>query len=81
MPPINSTTTPAPRPPVRMTPKQASQYLGCSERTLAVWRCEKGGPKYFKLLGRISYAQEQLDEFLNGGLVDPRGPKPKTKSS
>lgn len=48
----------------RFDTKNASNYLGLSEKTLAMMRCNGTGPKFVKR-GRIFYFREDLDSWLN----------------
>jgi hypothetical protein len=48
----------------RMDAKNASFYLGYSEKTLAMMRCDGTGPQYIKR-GRIFYFKDDLDAWLN----------------
>ena len=50
----------------RVDTKNASLYLGLSEKTLATMRCQGTGPKYIKR-GRIFYFMEDLDTWLLEG--------------
>lgn len=50
----------------RLDAKNASIYLGLSEKTLAMMRCNGTGPKFVKR-GRIFYFREDLDGWLNAG--------------
>lgn len=50
----------------RMVAKSAAAYLGLSEKTLAIKRCQGTGPPFVKR-GRIFYFRADLDEWLNGG--------------
>ena len=52
----------------RMDPKNASTYVGLSEKTLAMYRCKGTGPKFVKR-GRIFYFREDLDAWLQRGRV------------
>lgn len=52
----------------RMDPKNASTYVGLSEKTLAMKRCNGTGPKFVKR-GRIFYYREDLDAWLQRGRV------------
>jgi hypothetical protein len=47
----------------RMDTRSASAYLGLSEKTLAMMRCQGTGPQFIKR-GRIFYYQEDLDAWL-----------------
>jgi len=50
---------------------EASAYLtSCgvpySKKTLEVFRCKKRGPRYKKIVSRVFYEKDWLDEFLAG---------------
>ncbi len=47
----------------RMDPTNAAAYLGLSEKTLAMMRCQGTGPKYIKR-GRVFYYREDLDIWI-----------------
>ena len=50
----------------RLDTKNASTYLGLSEKTLAMKRCDGTGPRFIKK-GRIFYFKKDLDEWLESG--------------
>lgn len=50
----------------RLDTKNASAYVGLSEKTMAMQRCDGTGPKFVKR-GRIFYFIEDLDSWLNVG--------------
>lgn len=50
----------------RMCAKDASDYVGLSEKTLAMMRCKGTGPRFIKR-GRIFYFKADLDEWLDKG--------------
>ncbi len=50
----------------RMDAKNAALYLGLSEKTLAIKRCNGTGPKFIKR-GRIFYFKDDLDAWLDSG--------------
>jgi hypothetical protein len=52
----------------RLDVKNAAAYMGLSEKTLAMMRCEGKGPKYVKR-GRVFYFMEDLDSWLQAGRV------------
>lgn len=52
----------------RMCAKDASDYVGLSEKTLAMMRCKGTGPRFVKR-GRIFYFKQDLDEWLAGGVA------------
>jgi len=47
----------------RMDVPNTADYLGLSQKTLAMKRSDGSGPKYIKR-GRIFYFKEDLDEWL-----------------
>ncbi len=50
----------------RANTQNAARYLGLSEKTLAMMRCQGTGPKFIKR-GRVFYYKEDLDSWLNEG--------------
>jgi len=48
----------------RMDSVNSAEYLGLSQKTLAMMRCQGTGPKYIKR-GRIFYFKEDLDIWIN----------------
>ena len=48
----------------RTDAKNASAYVGLSEKTMAMMRCYGTGPKFIKR-GRIFYFKEDLDYWLS----------------
>lgn len=53
-----------------MNEQAAGDYLGLSPRTLASWRFQGRGPRFFKFHTAVRYVQEQLDEFIEAGRSD-----------
>ena len=49
----------------RMDTKNAATYVGLSEKTMAMMRCEGRGPEYIKI-GRVFYFCNKLDEWIQG---------------
>ena len=47
----------------RLDTKNAAAYLGLSEKTLAMMRCQGTGPRFIKR-GRVFYYQDDLDAWL-----------------
>jgi hypothetical protein len=47
----------------RLDTKNAAAYLGLSEKTLAMMRCQGTGPCFIKR-GRVFYYQEDLDAWV-----------------
>ena len=50
----------------RMDTRNAALYVGLSEKTLAMKRCDGTGPRFLKR-GRIFYFQTDLDDWIKGG--------------
>lgn len=49
-----------------LTPKEAAEYLGIPEGTLAQWRSQRRGPPYIKLEERlVRYRLSDLEAYLN----------------
>lgn len=49
----------------RMDARNAAQYTGLSEKTMAMMRCAGKGPEYIKM-GKIFYFREKLDDWVRG---------------
>ncbi len=55
-----------------LTRKEAAEYLGLSEGTLAVWKTTKRYPLAVIKVGRsVRYRQSDLDKFLDD-MTDPQ---------
>ncbi len=39
--------------------------------TLRVWRCQKRGPRYHRLGGRVVYSGKDLNDYIDSCAVDP----------
>jgi hypothetical protein len=50
----------------RMSRRDASNYLGVAEKTLAMWALAGKGPSSLKVGGRRFYFQDTLDAFIRG---------------
>ena len=50
----------------RIDARNASAYVGLSEKTMAMMRCNGTGPTFIKR-GRIFYFKDDLDSWLNAG--------------
>jgi len=51
-----------------MDTRNAANYVGLSEKTLAMMRCAGSSPKFVKL-ELIFYFREDIDEWINAGRV------------
>jgi excisionase family DNA binding protein len=62
----------APRAPRLVTPKEAAEFLGVPEGTLAQWRSQRRGPTFVKLEGRlVRYRLADLDQYIASHIVEP----------
>lgn len=53
-----------------LTSKQAAQYLGVPESTLAQWRSQRRGPLFVKLeLRLVRYRASDLEEWIGRHVV------------
>jgi hypothetical protein len=50
----------------------ASGYLGVTEQTLANWRYQGTGPRYYRVGALVKYDVADLDRYLEERAVDPR---------
>jgi hypothetical protein len=48
----------------RLDGRNASAYLGVSEKSLAIMRCQGTGPEFIKLGKRCFYQRETLDAWI-----------------
>jgi predicted DNA-binding transcriptional regulator AlpA len=54
-----------------LTARQAAEYLGLPEATLAQWRSQRRGPQYIKLESRlVRYRSSDLEAYLGQHLVE-----------
>lgn len=60
----NPAEPPRAKNPTYMYAKDAAEYLGVSEGTLAKWRLTGGGPKFVKVGSRVRYNVKELDGFM-----------------
>ena len=52
-----------------LTSIDAAQYVGYTPNTLAQYRCRGIGPNYRRVRGRILYAVEELDRWVESYAV------------
>ena len=52
----------------RMDRRNAARYLGLAEKTLAMHASRGTGPNFVKR-GRVFYFKDDLDDWLQGGIV------------
>jgi excisionase family DNA binding protein len=54
-----------------LTPREAAEYLGLPESTLAQWRSQRRGPPYIKLeLRLVRYRCADLEAYLGRHFVE-----------
>lgn len=54
-----------------LSPKEAAEFLGIPEGTLAQWRSQRRGPPYIKLeLRLVRYRATDLDVWLKSRTVE-----------
>jgi hypothetical protein len=51
-------------PPVKLTRRDAADYIGVSYPTLCTWATTGGGPPYLKVGAKVIYLQRDLDDWL-----------------
>lgn len=58
----------------RLSTKEAAQYLGLAENTLANWRSTGIGPRFMRIGGggRIFYKRTDLDTYLQSCVVETK---------
>ena len=57
-----------------LTPKEAAEFLGIPEGTLAQWRSQRRGPPFIKLeLRLVRYRVSELEAWLEGRTVETEG--------
>ena len=44
-----------------MDADNAARYYGVKKKTMAMWRWQGKGPRWFKVGGRVRYTQDDLD--------------------
>lgn len=60
-----------------LTPREAAEYLGVPESTLAQWRSQRRGPPYIKLeLRLVRYRLSDLETYLGQHVVETEVDKP-----
>ena len=56
---------------ILLTQLEAADFLGCSVRTLTLWRSKGSGPVFIKIGGGIRYTVPDLLAFLHKNRVTP----------
>jgi len=53
-----------------LKPEEVANWIGVTEKTLAVWRCEgRYSLKFVKVGGRVLYPQSEVLKFLESRLM------------
>lgn len=53
-----------------LKPAEVAKWIGVTEKTLAVWRCEgRYNLKFVKVGGRVLYPQSEVIKFLESRLM------------
>ncbi len=56
---------------ILLTPREAAEFLGVPQGTLAQWRSQRRGPPYIKLEGRlVRYRHTDLENYLKSHMVE-----------
>jgi len=54
-----------------LIPKEASEFLGVPEKTLATWRSERRGPQFIKIENRhVRYRLSDLENYIASRIVE-----------
>jgi len=56
----------------RFTVSEAAQYVGVAKATMDKMRQEGRGPRYVKLGTRVFYRGADLDQYLEGKVIETR---------
>lgn len=54
-----------------LTTHEAAALLRVSEHTLRSWRASRAGPRFIKIGGTVRYRRDDLDEYIELGVVEP----------
>lgn len=57
-----------------LTEHEVAELLGVSPNTLKHWRWIGKGPRYVKLVRKIGYRRQDLDEWINASVKEPGPP-------
>lgn len=49
---------------------EAAAYTGMSVSSLTKFRCLGKGPRFVRLSGAVRYRPQDLDDWMNGGIVE-----------
>lgn len=51
--------------------REVAELLGVSPNTLKHWRWIGKGPRYVKLVSKVAYRQQDLDDWINANVNEP----------
>jgi len=51
--------------------REVAELLGVSPNTLKHWRGSARGPKYVKLVRKVAYRRNDLNEWINANVTEP----------
>ena len=54
-----------------LTEREVAEVLGVSPNTLKHWRWVGKGPRYVKLVSKVAYRQQDLDDWIDTNVTDP----------
>lgn len=63
------TEQPAPPPKTYLNAEETGRHIGTAVQTLARWRCEGGGPPFFRVGRKIMYGLKDLTAWMNARRV------------
>ncbi|WP_125099698.1 helix-turn-helix domain-containing protein [Leucobacter chromiireducens] len=67
-----ATATKRPVPaPVLLNETEAAKYLTVSVGSLRAWRGQGSGPRFLKVGVQVRYRPSDLDDYLDGSVVEP----------
>jgi hypothetical protein len=55
----------------RFDSKAAADHIGVASQTMNNWRYRRQGPVYHKVGDKIFYYENDLDDFIKAGRIDP----------
>ena len=57
-----------------LTEGEVAGLLGVSPNTLKHWRWAGKGPRYVKLVSKVAYRRQDLDEWISANVTEPGPP-------
>lgn len=56
------------------TPKEVAEMFGFDERTMAIWRSKKEGPRYTKLGKSVYYRLDDISAWVEASVIETGNP-------